>query len=562
MNETESNIQLSTDILLIAGWKIHSSRNLIEKHGQSVRLQPRTMAVLTRLLESPGEVVTRQQLEDFAWPNMVVGYDALNHSITKLRKAFCDDPKNPRLIETIPKVGYRFIADVSRVSLNSEEVNVGEKSAKAMQQTMPKIPERRIYIISGFALVVIAATAIAWWQPWAQLQEPASTERVAFDKTTNAVAHDAYLQGLSYYRRNKPADNAKAEAHFKRAIEHDPGFKSAYAALARVYYKGINTKFSNALLLSGGKAIFLAHKNLARSVGAKSADEYILRSRIALSRHQLEVALREVERALEIRANDIEALIIKAYALVYSGQYAQGRNLANRITGIDSAVIAESLYITGISFFASGNYTEAADSIERALKRHGAPRYYNLLLAAIYGKIGMQEEAKDASLKFRETWNGPFWMALAVFIFPFEDGEVLKNLADGFEAAGVVTRPPSRYLELHRETRLSGQEIETLLFGHTIKGREFSIGTTWSQKRTTGGKVSHSGTPIHIGTNPGGHNLNKGESWIDNDRLCDRWFDVDGDITSCALIFHDLHGNQDHYYMVTEYGPNRFQVTN
>ncbi len=106
MNETESQVQSSTDILSIAGWEIHSSRNLIEKGEQSVRLQPRTMAVLTSLVESPGEVITRQQLEDSVWPNMVVGYDALSHTITKLRKAFDDDPKNPRLIETIPKVGY------------------------------------------------------------------------------------------------------------------------------------------------------------------------------------------------------------------------------------------------------------------------------------------------------------------------------------------------------------------------------------------------------------------------------------------------------------------------
>jgi hypothetical protein len=153
-------------------------------------------------------------------------------------------------------------------------------------------------------------------------------------------------------------------------------------------------------------------------------------------------------------------------------------------------------------------------------------------------------------------------MAVAVFFFPFEDGEVLKHLADGFEAAGVVVRPPSRYLKLDRKSRLTGQEIETLLFGHTIKGSDFWRGTGWSQIRTIGGKVSHSGEPIHIGIHTGGHNVNKGESWIDDDRLCNRWFDVIGNITSCALIFRDLDGDQNNYYMVTDIGPNRFQVTN
>jgi tetratricopeptide (TPR) repeat protein len=391
---------------------------------------------------------------------------------------------------------------------------------------------------------------------------PQELEGLGSIETSSAAAHDAYLEGLSFYHRNTPADNAKAETHFKRAIELDPDFKSAYAALAKVYYKGLEHEYVNALLLSFGKTMFLANKNLSKSVGAKSADGHILQSRMALNRHQVELALRKVERALDISINDVDALSIKARALVYSGQYAKGRELANRIKRLDPAVIAEPLHIIGLSYFASGSYDKAADHIERALGNDGAPGGYNLLLAASYGKLGMKLEAKDALLKFRKTWNLPFWTAVAVFFFPFEDGEVLKHLADGFEAAGVVVRPPSRYLKLDRKARLTGQEIETLLFGHTIKGSEFMIGTGWGQIRTIGGKVSHSGEPIHIGFNTSGHNVNKGESWIDDDRLCNRWFDVVGNITSCALIFRDLAGDQNNYYMVTDYGPSRFQVSN
>jgi class 3 adenylate cyclase/Tfp pilus assembly protein PilF len=753
VNETESKIRPSTDILSIAGWKIHSSRNLIEKGEQSVRLQPRTMAVLTRLVESPGEVVTRQQLEDAAWPNMVVGYDALSHTITKLRKAFDDDPKNPRLIETIPKVGYRLIAEISHTSLDGEsppgakrleprlavilhadvvdstslvqinetlaheriqnafqrfsetisahhgiaheirgdalvaefnrasdcllaalsfqaenqdfvntiaddiqvqlrigismgevviadgtvtgagvvlaqrleqmagaggvciqgaayetvptrlpfnyeslgekqvkgfeepvrvysvrlkpeEIDTAEKLGDGSEPPMVRAGRRRLRIIGVTALLILAGIGINWWQPWVQNGEQASIERMPDTPKSqepkgsgsigrsNAAAHNAYLEGLSSYRRNTPADNAKAETHFKRAIELDPDFKSAYAALARAYYKGIETEYSNAMLLSFSKSMFLAHKNLSRSVGAKSADGHILRSRIALSRHQIDVALLEVERALEISADDADALNLKARALVYSGQYAEARKLASRIKRLDPAVIAEPLYITGLSYFASGSYDKAADYVEQALANDDAPNFYNLLLAAAYGKLGKKTKAKDALQKYRETWFGPFWMAVAVYFFPFENGEVLKHLADGLESAGVVVRPPSRYLKLDREARLSGQQIETLLFGHTIKGSEFQIGGSWEQTRTTGGKVSHTGVPIHIGNNPDGHNLNKGESWIEDDRLCNRWFDEEGSVTSCAHIFRDLDGDQDNYYMVTDFGPNQFQVTN
>jgi len=111
-NKAPQALTSNDDTLRIAGWNVHISRNLIVNGSQSVRLEPRTMAVLICLAESPGEVVTRQQMEDAVWPGMVIGYDALSNTVAKLRKAFGDDRKNPRIIETIPKVGYRLMTEV------------------------------------------------------------------------------------------------------------------------------------------------------------------------------------------------------------------------------------------------------------------------------------------------------------------------------------------------------------------------------------------------------------------------------------------------------------------
>lgn len=70
------------------------------------------MAVLVHLANRSGEAVTREELENEVWRGLVVGYDALSNTISKLRKAFGDDRKQPKFIETIPKVGYRLIAEV------------------------------------------------------------------------------------------------------------------------------------------------------------------------------------------------------------------------------------------------------------------------------------------------------------------------------------------------------------------------------------------------------------------------------------------------------------------
>ena len=75
------------------------------------------MKLLEILLERPGEVVTREELRSRIWANESFGdFDqAVNIAIAKLRSALGDSAENPRYIETLPKRGYRFIADVSVV---------------------------------------------------------------------------------------------------------------------------------------------------------------------------------------------------------------------------------------------------------------------------------------------------------------------------------------------------------------------------------------------------------------------------------------------------------------
>jgi TolB-like protein/DNA-binding winged helix-turn-helix (wHTH) protein/Tfp pilus assembly protein PilF len=87
----------------------------IRRSGLRIRVQQQPMKLLEILLEHPGEVVTREELRSRVWPNESFGdFDqALNIAIGKLRSALGDSAENPRFIETLPKRGYRFIADVS-----------------------------------------------------------------------------------------------------------------------------------------------------------------------------------------------------------------------------------------------------------------------------------------------------------------------------------------------------------------------------------------------------------------------------------------------------------------
>ena len=86
----------------------------MHKEGRRVPLQEQPFRVLALLVERPGEVVTREELQRQLWPaDTYVGFDeGLNTAIRKLRIALGDSPENPRFIETIPRRGYRFVAPV------------------------------------------------------------------------------------------------------------------------------------------------------------------------------------------------------------------------------------------------------------------------------------------------------------------------------------------------------------------------------------------------------------------------------------------------------------------
>jgi TolB-like protein/DNA-binding winged helix-turn-helix (wHTH) protein/Flp pilus assembly protein TadD len=89
----------------------------LRKAGMKQKLSPQPFQVLQALLERPGEVVTREQLRDVLWPDHTfVDYDlALKKAINRLRDVLGDSADAPRFIETIPRQGYRFLAEVQAV---------------------------------------------------------------------------------------------------------------------------------------------------------------------------------------------------------------------------------------------------------------------------------------------------------------------------------------------------------------------------------------------------------------------------------------------------------------
>jgi DNA-binding winged helix-turn-helix (wHTH) protein len=105
----------------------------VRKHGQKIRLAGRPFQILSMLLEQPGELLTRKDLQARLWPaDTFVDFEhGVNAAVQTLRRALCDSHKKPRYIETLPRRGYRFIAAVEKIerSLPANEPKPPELAA-------------------------------------------------------------------------------------------------------------------------------------------------------------------------------------------------------------------------------------------------------------------------------------------------------------------------------------------------------------------------------------------------------------------------------------------------
>ncbi len=108
---------MSSRIFRFDDWTLNLQSGELERGGSRTRLQEHPLQVLASLLDSPGEVVTREQLIARLWPNTVVDFDTgLNTAVRKLRAALGDTADTPRYIETVPRRGYRFIGSVEETT--------------------------------------------------------------------------------------------------------------------------------------------------------------------------------------------------------------------------------------------------------------------------------------------------------------------------------------------------------------------------------------------------------------------------------------------------------------
>ncbi len=414
---------------------------------------------------------------------------------------------------------------------------------------------------------------------------PQEAQRIGRIGTDNVAAHDAYLLGLSSYYRRTPEDNAQAATHFEHAIQLDPSYSAAYTALAKAYVQAVigEQAYADELEIFWTAGYTKARRFLEEGMAEPNADFHVLRSWLALKKRQHDRAIAEAEQALELSPNDADALEALAEALIYSGQPSAGIESAQRAMRQNPTLLGRPLYLMGLAEFALGNSEKAIEHVERAIRQAPASKAdFVGILAAAYGELGITEQAQAAFDAFGQgllnrpnlawtvyleskanprfhTWRR-IGLAWSVYSYPFASREVLDRLAGGFKAAGA-SAGIGGYLPLDTINKLSGAEIESLLFGSEISGNNFWFTESrWRQQRTADGAVEHTGFPIHAGM----AKQATGAGRIEDDMLCDQWPLLTEDLEICVVIFRISNPNArirwGDYVMVTDTGPQPFSL--
>ena len=167
------------------------TNKILTRSGVRVKIQDQPFRVLLLLLEHPDEIVSREQLRCNLWPDgTFVDFDgSLNVILKKLRAVLDDNSDNPRFIETVPRSGYRFIAPVSAIRVETpapsqptfveragsvaEDVPVSPSATAAAQKTTrpQRIHGAILYAAASIAIIVVGIFA---WTRWAGPRETAS----------------------------------------------------------------------------------------------------------------------------------------------------------------------------------------------------------------------------------------------------------------------------------------------------------------------------------------------------------------------------------------------------
>jgi len=164
-------------LIRFGAYELDTAHGTLRKAGVSVKMHPQPFRVLVLLTETPGEIVTREQIQRCLWgDNTFVDFEGgINFCIKEIRSALADDAEKPRYIETLPRRGYRFIALVHKAAVSDSTAGRPELRIVSESETAPleavgnhapqigaqlfQIPRRKTSVVTWRWLIALVVCA-------------------------------------------------------------------------------------------------------------------------------------------------------------------------------------------------------------------------------------------------------------------------------------------------------------------------------------------------------------------------------------------------------------------
>jgi TolB-like protein/class 3 adenylate cyclase/Tfp pilus assembly protein PilF len=220
-------------------------------------------------------------------------------------------------------------------------------------------------------------------------------QRVLAKSTDNLEAYEYTLRGQALIARQSRKENFEARKLFRRAIELDPNYATAYSGLGWTYYEPVRWGWTG----SPQKAMQQAHDLSQKALSLEPADVYgrrLLASIYGL-RRQHDLALIESERLIAINPNDAGSFAQQGMALTWLGRPEGAIRALERALLFDPDMKPDIFWHLGLAYYLKERYADSAAVLERNIGRKAEPFWDYLLLAAVYAQMDRTEEAARAA---------------------------------------------------------------------------------------------------------------------------------------------------------------------
>ena len=265
-------------------------------------------------------------------------------------------------------------------------------------------------------------------------------ERLNRKETNSTQAYDAFLKGWELYLRQTPESFRQAIAQFEKAVELDPGYSRAHAALslthwqAWIRYLNINVRYLN----PPHQARYEAETYLARAMENPTP----LALQVSAAMHALfgrhEQAIAEGERAIAMDPNAADGYVALAGAMNLAGHPEKALSLMERAMRLNPHYPSSYLHELGLSYFCLEQYEKAATNLERAISLDPEDRSTSRLLIATLGQLGRVQEAEKIIDGMVSSIGFDLLSVRSVsYWYPFKNPKDAERLAQGLRRGGV-----------------------------------------------------------------------------------------------------------------------------